>query len=234
MALPKITHPVFKITIPSLGKPLSFRPYTVKEEKLLLFMKDNDNISEAVDTIKQIIGNCCVETLDIDSLALFDIEYIFVKLRSKSVNNTIDLVYRKGEMRTDFIVDLDTVEIKFNPEHQKRFVLHNDIGVTMKYPSFSSMIKLENAMIEDRSSNDFIFDLFIECVESVFDDGKVYNDFTKEEMDEFILSLPRECVDKIKNFFDTMPVLEHKQTVRYKDGTTEEITLNGLKDFFIF
>jgi hypothetical protein len=89
-------------------------------------------------------------------------------------------------------------------------------------------------VFEDRSSNDFIFDLFIECVESVFDDGKVYNDFTKEEMDEFILSLPRECVDKIKNFFDTMPVLEHKQTVRYKDGTTEEITLNGLKDFFIF
>ncbi|MFZ4600343.1 MAG: baseplate protein, partial [Terrimicrobiaceae bacterium] len=97
MALPKITHPVFKITIPSTKKTYGFRPYTVKEEKLLLFLKNNDNISEVLDTIKQIINNCCVEEIDISKLSLFDIEYIFIKLRSQSVGSIIELVYRKGE-----------------------------------------------------------------------------------------------------------------------------------------
>lgn len=229
MALPKITHPIFKIAIPSTKQTLSFRPYTVKEEKLLLFVKTEENISEVVDVLKQVINNCCVETIDTDKLALFDIEYIFVKLRAKSVDSNIELNYRKGEIVTPFVVDLNSVEIKFDPQHEKKFMLYDNIGVTMRYPSFKEMSNLEALMTDD-----IIFDLFVNCVENVFDDNKVYTEFTKDEMDEFVLSLPRECVDKIKKFFDTMPVLEHKQMIRYKDGTTEEIMLSGLKDFFIF
>jgi hypothetical protein len=116
MALPKITHPVFKINIPSTKQTLSFRPYTVKEEKLLLFVKTEENISEVVDVLKQVINNCCVETIDTEKLALFDIEYIFVKLRAKSVDSNIELNYRKGEIVTPFVVDLNSVEVKFNPE----------------------------------------------------------------------------------------------------------------------
>jgi hypothetical protein len=229
MALPKITHPIFKITIPSTKQSLSFRPYTVKEEKLLLFVKTEENISEVVDVLKQVINNCCVEGIDTEKLALFDIEYIFIKLRAKSVDSNIELNYRKGEMVTPFVVDLNSVEIKFNPEHEKKFMLYDNIGVTMRYPSFKEMSNLEVLMTDD-----IIFDLFTSCIENVFDDNKVYTEYTKEEMDEFVLSLPRECVDKIKKFFDTMPLLEHKQTIKYKDGTNEEITLSGLKDFFIF
>jgi len=229
MALPKITHPIFKITIPSTKQSLSFRPYTVKEEKLLLFVKTEENISEVVDVLKQVINNCCVETIDTEKLALFDIEYIFIKLRAKSVDSNIELNYRKGEQVTPFVVDLNSVEVKFNPEHEKKFMLYDNIGVTMRYPSFKEMSNLEVLMTDD-----IIFDLFTSCIENVFDDNKVYTEYTKEEMDEFVLSLARECVGKIKKFFDTMPVLEHKQTIKYKDGTTEEITLSGLKDFFIF
>jgi len=229
MALPKINHPVFKITIPSTKQQLNFRPYTVKEEKLLLFVKTEENISEVVDVLKQVINNCCVETIDTEKLALFDIEYIFIKLRAKSVDSNIELNYRKGEQVTPFVVDLNSIEIKFNPEHEKKFMLYDNIGVTMRYPSFKEMSNLEVLMTDD-----IIFDLFTSCIENVFDDNKVYTEYTKEEMDEFVLSLPRECVDKIKKFFDTMPVLEHKQTIKHKDGTTEEITLSGLKDFFIF
>ena len=229
MALPKITHPIFKITIPSTKQNLSFRPYTVKEEKLLLFVKNEENISEVIDVLKQVITNCCVETIDTEKLALFDIEYIFIKLRAKSVDSNIELNYRKGEQLTSFVVDLNSVEVKFNPKHEKKFMLYDNVGVTMRYPSFKEMYNLEN-LITDA----IIFDLFTSCIENVFDDNKVYTEFTKEEMDEFVLSLPRECIEKVKTFFDTMPILEHKQMIKYKDGTTEEITLSGLKDFFIF
>lgn len=232
MALPKITHPVFKITIPSTKKTYGFRPYTVKEEKLLLFLKDNDNISEVLDTIKQIINNCCVEEIDISKLSLFDIEYIFIKLRSQSVGSIIELVYRKGEQKTEFVVDLSQVEVKFHPEHQTKFIIYDNIGVAMSYPTFESMLRLEQA--QTNNIDDAIFDMFVDCIDNVFDDNKVYTEFTKEEMSEFILSLPRECIDKIKKFLDTMPVLEHKQTIKYKDGSTEEVVLRGLKDFFIF
>lgn len=229
MALPKITHPIFKITIPSTKQNLSFRPYTVKEEKLLLFIKNEENISEVIDVLKQVITNCCVETIDTEKLALFDIEYIFIKLRAKSVDSNIELNYRKGEQLTSFVVDLNSVEVKFNPKHEKKFMLYDNIGVTMRYPSFKEMYNLE-----DLITDTIIFDLFTSCIENVFDDNKVYTEFTKEEMDEFVLQLPRECIEKVKTFFDTMPVLEHKQMIKYKDGTTEEITLSGLKDFFIF
>jgi hypothetical protein len=232
MALPKITHPVFKINITSTKKTYGFRHYTVKEEKLLLFLKDNDNISEVLDTIKQIINNCCVEEIDISKLSLFDIEYIFIKLRSQSVGSIIELVYRKGEQKTEFVVDLSQVEVEFHPEHQTKFIIYDNIGVAMSYPTFESMLRLEQAQTDN--IDDAIFDMFVDCIDNVFDDNKVYTEFTKEEMSEFILSLPRECIDKIKKFLDTMPVLEHKQTIKYKDGSTEEVVLRGLKDFFIF
>jgi len=229
MALPKITHPVFKITIPSTKKALNFRPYTVKEEKLLLFVKDNDNLSESIDVLKQIINNCCVDGVDVNKLALFDIEYIFIKLRARSVDSTIELNYRKGTEVTPFVIDLNSVEIKFDPKHERKFIVYDNIGVSMNYPTFEDMTNLEKT----NTDNDF-FDLFINSIDTVFDDTKVYDEFTKEEIEEFIFSLPRECIEKIKTFFDTMPVLEHKQTVKYKDGSTEEVVLRGLKDFFIF
>jgi hypothetical protein len=234
MALPKITHPVFKITIPSSKKVLNFRPYTVKEEKLLLFMKDNESLSESVDVLKQIITNCCVDEINVNKLALFDIEYIFIKLRAKSVDSTIELIYRKGSETTPFVVNLDSIEIKFDPKHERKFIVHDNIGVSMNYPTFDDMAKLEKVIKEKTNADDYVFDLFINCIDTVFDDNKVYDEFTKEELEEFIFSLPRECTEKIKNFFDTMPVLEHKQPITYKDGSADEVVLRGLKDFFIF
>jgi hypothetical protein len=234
MALPKINHLVFTINIPSTQKKLTFRPYTVKEEKLLLFMKDNENISEAIETLKQVINNCCVDPIDVEKLAIFDIEYIFIKLRAKSVDSSIELNYRKNDMITSFVVDLNAVEIKFDPKHSKKFLLTEDVGVSMNYPSFSSMIKLEELIKEGTNVDDFLFDIFIDCIDNIFDNDKVYTDFTKEEANEFIFSLPRSSIDPIKNFFDTMPSLEHTQTITYSDKTKEEVTLRGLKDFFIF
>lgn len=234
MTLPKINHPIFKITIPSTKKALSFRPYTVKEEKLLLMVNSTENLSESIDTLKQIINNCSIEPIDVNKLAVFDIEYIFIKLRAKSVGEQLELVYNFSGDKRPFIVDLDKVEVKFNPEHQQKFVLVNDVGVSMKYPNFDSMLKLEQLIKQDGNVDDFIFDMFIDCIDFVFDDNKVYNDFSKDELEEFVLSLPSDATKAIKKFFETMPVLEHTVPVRLKDGSTENVVLRGLKDFFIF
>lgn len=234
MALPKINHPIFRITIPSSKKVLSFRPYTVKEEKLLLMVNSSEDLSESIETLKQIINNCCIEPIEVSKLAVFDIEYIFIKLRSKSVGEQLELVFNSGGNKRPFIVDLESVEVKFNPEHQQKFVLSGDVGVSMKYPNFDSMLKLEKLMKDDGNVDDFVFDMFIDCVENVFDNSKVYTDFSREELEEFVLSLPTEATATIKKFFETMPVLEHTVKVKAKDGSTEDVVLRGLKDFFIF
>lgn len=234
MTLPKITHPIFKITIPSTKKTLSFRPYTVKEEKLLLMIDKSENLTDSIDTLKQIINNCCVDSINVDKLAVFDIEYIFIKLRSKSVGEQLELIYNIEGDKRPFVVDLEKVEVKFNPEHKQKFVLAGDVGVSMNYPNFDSMLKLEKLVKEDSDVDQFVFDMFIDCIDTVFDDSKVYDDFSREEIEEFVLSLPSDATKTIRNFFETMPVLEHTVQVKKKDGSTEKVVLRGLKDFFIF
>lgn len=233
MSLPKINHHLFKITIPSTKKSYNFRPYTVKEEKLLLMIKESEVITEIVETIIQIINNCCVDSIDTKSLAIFDIEYIFIKLRAKSVGEEIELVYTEDDNKTKFTVDLDKVEVKFNPDHTKKIAMIDDIGVTMRYPSYTDMIKLQDLVDKKTNIDDFIYEMLIDCVENVYDDKQVYNEFTKEEIEKFVLSLPMECSVKFREFFDTMPSLQHEIEVKLKDNSIKKITLRGLKDFFI-
>jgi len=233
MALPKITHPVFKITIPSSKKTLSFRPYTVKEEKLLMLIKTSEDQSDVIDTLKQVITNCCVESIDVDKLAMFDVEYVFIKLRAKSVGEAIELNYTIGNQKTLFEVNLERVEVKIDPEHKRQFMLYGNIGVNMNYPNIKHMINIDSALNND-SVDDVLFNMFIDCIDNVFDDTTIYKEFTKEELTDFVLDLPRESIANIKTFFDTMPVLEHTVPIQMKDGTVETVTLRGLKDFFIF
>jgi hypothetical protein len=237
MSLPKVVHPTFKITIPSTKKALTFRPYTVREEKILLMMKESESIPDVVDALRQVIINCCMEDIDVSKLALFDIEYIFVKIRAKSVGEILELQLNEGEKPIKFTVNLDDVEIKFNPTHTNKIMLFDQYGVTMKYPTFDVMLKLDTFIKENKDTkkiNEFIFDVIISCIDNVFDDEKVYKDFTKEELDNFVLSLPVEASNKLREFFDTMPSLEHTVTLKNKEGETKDITLRGLKDFFIF
>lgn len=237
MSLPVVAHPTFKITIPSTKKTVSFRPYTVREEKILLMVREADSIPDVVDGLKQIISNCCQEDIDVNKLALFDIEYIFIKLRAKSVGEILQLQIKEDDKPIKFEVNLDEVELKFNPEHTKKIVLVEQYGVTMRYPTFDVMIKLDKFIKENKDPkmvNEFIFDVIVDCIENVFDNDKVYTDFSREELDNFVLSLPVEGSNKLRSFFDTMPVLEHTVTLKNKEGETKEITLRGLKDFFIF
>lgn len=236
MTLPKIKHPVFKLKVPSTKKEIKYRPYTVREEKLLLTIRLSDDIEEVIATIKQIIHNCVLDEFDIDKLAMFDIEYIFVNLRKVSVSNEVEMYIEHEGKKIPFKVDLNSVNVKFNEKHTNIIQINDEISVKMRYPNISQMIRLESLTIDDDVTpskvNDFIFDMFIDCIESIMDNEKVYSEFTKEELTTFVLSLPSENNEKILQFFNTMPTLEHTVTVRLPNGETKEATLRGLKDFF--
>lgn len=237
MTLPKIKHPVFKLKLPSTGKTVSYRPYTVQEEKLLLIVRMSEDIDEIIDAVKQIVNNCLLDDIDVDSLAMFDIEYIFINLRKVSVGNVVELVYSDDDKRYPFTVDLEQVEVKFDKDNSKNIELGNGLGIVLKYPNMKSSLKVEFdlrvSLLKPSDVETGVFDMIIDCVDYIYDEEKVYKDFTKEELKEFIFSLSLTDLDKIHKFFKTLPAVEHDVEVDVK-GEKRRVTLRGMKDFFSF
>jgi hypothetical protein len=238
MPLPEIKHPIFKLVVPSTKKTISYRPYTVKEEKLLLTVRMSDDLEEVTETLKQIINNCILDDIDVDKLAMFDIEYIFINLRKVSVSNEVEMFITHENKKIPFIVDLDQIKVVFKSDHSNVIQINDDLGIKMKYPNMKQMLKLEEIYSEPEYDNkkvdDYLFNIFIECIDNIFDNNKVYNEFTKEELETFVLSLPAENNKDILKFFRTMPTLEHTVNVKLPDGTMKEAKLSGLRDFFTF
>ena len=237
MPLPKIMHPIFKLEIPSTKKTVSYRPYTVQEEKLLLIVRMTEDLDEAIDTVKQVINNCVLDEIDVDSLAMFDIEYIFVNLRKASVSDVVELVYSEDDKTYPFSVNLNDVKVKFDPNHTKNIDLGEGLGVMMKYPSLDKMLKIEfdlkMNLLNDKLIDGNIFDLIKSSIDYVYDDSTVYKEFTEEELEEFLMNLKIDSLDKIQHFFKTIPQIEHTIHVDV-NGTKKDITLRGMKDFFSF
>ncbi len=228
MALPKIKHPTYTITIPSTKKQVNFRPFTVQEEKLLLMARASEKSDDIVSTIKQIIQNCIIEPVDVDKLATFDIEFIFLRLRAKSVGEVVELEYKDEEVPVKFKVNLEEVQVKYNPDHKNKFNVHEDIGVLMRYPTLDEIIAVESSADKEEA----IFNVLFKCVDKIYDKETVYNDFTEKELQEFMDSLPMDALLKIKEFFDTMPSVEHTVSLKNSKGETKEILLKGLNSFF--
>jgi len=231
MALPKIKHPTYKVVIPSTQKTITLRPFTVLEEKILLMAKSSNNSDDVIASIKQIVQNCIVESIDVDKMPTFDLEYIFIKLRSKSVGEIIDLDYTDPITKEviKFKLNLEDIEVKKDPNHTNKIMVQDDIGMVLKYPT------LEDVKIIEASDKqeDAVFEVLYNCVESIFDDNSVYPEFTKEELSDFIDSLPIDSMNKIREFFDTMPVIEHNVVLKNATGDEKTITLKGITSFFI-
>lgn len=228
MPLPEIKHPVYKLVVPSTNKTISYRPYTVQEEKLLLMVRMSDDLEEVISCLKQIVRNCVFDDIDVDKLAIFDIEYIFVNLRKVSISNEVDMFLEHEKKKIPFKVDLNQVKVKFKEDHSNLIKINDSISIKMRYPNLAQVITLE----EDDSDPDKIFSIFIDCIVSIMDENKSYSDFTKEELETFVLSLPMENTQKMTEFFRSMPVVELEAEVPMPDGTKKEVKLSGLKDFF--
>ena len=243
MPLPVINAPTYELTIPSTGQTVQYRPFLVKEEKILLMANEGGETSEIVRAMKQIIGNCIQDNYNTDNMPLFDIEYIFLQLRSKSKGETVDLTFDCETCKTPITVqvDLSKIEITKKEGHNTEISLSDDVGVKMKYPS----LEIQNIIDEDDSDVKNIFKTIIHCVDSIWDKDNVYaaKDHTADELNDFIESLPDTSFEKIQQFFDTIPTLSHdiiiKCNKKQGKGKNSKVcnwkatkTLEGLASFF--
>lgn len=232
MALPKIDQPLFDLIIPSTGKKVAFRPFLVKEEKILLIAQSGGD-GEMVRAIKQIINNCVIEDINVDDLATFDLEYMFLKLRAKSVNNLIKLSYRDNEDEElyDFEVDLDKIEVEMPKDINPKIKINETVGMTMKYPSAGISDKISEFENEVELLTFFITN----CIDTIYDEETVYvaSDYSAKELNEFLDSLDVSTFDKIREFFEKIPKMRHVINYTNKLGNERTIELSSIRDFFM-
>jgi len=231
--LPKIDYPLYKIKVPSLKKEYMFRPFLVKEEKLLLMAKESDNPADVLSAIKQIINNCSTDPkFEVNKLALFDIEYMFLKLRAISVDNKVKVSFKdkEDEKVYDFDVNLDDVEIKFPTKIENNIKITDKSGIIMKYPSATLYDDQEFLNLE----KDHMFELIIRCIDSIYYEDNVFNskDYKKQELNDFLEGLDIKTFEKVQNFLLSVPKIEYK--INYKNSMEHdrEIVLSSLNDFF--
>lgn len=234
MPLPKIDQPLFDMIIPSTGKKIIFRPFLVKEEKILLIAQQSENDSEIIRAIKQILTSCIQDDIDIDSLAIFDLEYMFLKLRARSVNTIVKLSYRDtedGELY-NFEVDLDEIEVEMPETINSKIEINDTVGMTMKYPSAS----ITDRMKDFDNEVDLMTFFIVNCIDTIYDEESVYvaADFSEEEITEFLDGLDVMSFEKIRQFFESVPRLYHKIEYTNSIDSKRTIELTSLKDFFMW
>ena len=239
MALPKLNVPVYEAILPSTEKVIKYRPFLVKEEKILLTALEADDSKALSGAVKQIVNNCVQGELDVDDLSTFDIEYLFLRLRAKSVGEKVTVGLRPWgcpnnegklcENSTSVEINLEEVKVDKSTASSSKIMLDDKIGIKMKYPDIDSV------NIIGTSTEAAGMDVIRGCVDMIFTEEETHerDSFTDKELDEFIDSLNSQQFKLIKDFFDNMPVLTH--TVKYKCetcGENKETTLTGLNSFF--
>ena len=240
MALPKIKIPLFDVTIPSTKKDAKFRPFLVKEEKILLIAQSGGSKREMVNSLKQVINNCVTmldgTDVDVDALTTFDLEYIFLKIRSKSVENIVKLKYldHEDEKEYEFEVRLDDIAIKYSPDHSNKVKINDDIGIVLRYPTASIINTFDKEEDEDLSETEISIAMVKHCIDKIYDKEQVYlvSECAPGELDEFIDSMNVKAFEGIQKFFESMPTMYHKIEYTNSKGTARVIELTTLDDFF--
>lgn len=232
--LPKLPYPIHDIKVPSLDKVYKFRPFLVKEEKILLMAKESEEATDILIAIKQIITNCSLEeNLDIDELCIFDLEYIFLKLRALSVDNMIKVSYidNEDDKVYDFEINLDDVEVVFPEEEVDNTIkIDENSGLVLNYPSAS--LYSDNDFLY--SGSDHMFNLIVRCVSKIYNGDEVFEatDLQIEEIENFLDSLDLKTFNKIIDFLSNTPKIEHELSYINSLDKPRKIILRSLNDFF--
>lgn len=233
MPLPKLAIPEYELTMPISGTKVAYRPFLVKEEKLLYLAMESQNDKEMIKAVKTIIKNCTNLKNKVEDLATFEIEYIFLKIRGKAVGEVSEFKVTcpdDEETQVEVSVPLDMVDVVVPENHKQKIKLDDKVGVVMKYPSLEVFV---NQNMSDNPSMDDVFKLAANCIGQVYDDEEVYDSFTTKEALEFLENLNSEQFAKIQEFFETMPKLQYTLPINNpKTGVTSEIVLEGLASFF--
>ena len=236
MALPKIDVPIYELTVPSTDEKIKYRPFLVKEEKLLLIAMESGENSDILRAVKDIVDSCTFNKMKIGNMPMFDVEYIFLQIRAKAVGEVSTLrVLCLDDMKTyaKVEVDLNEIEVRVTDAHTNKIELSDEMGVIMKYPTVNSFV--ENKIDDISPAN--MLDVIITCIDKIYDKKgeEVYDakDSTKQELVDFVEQMNTTQFADVQKFFDTMPSLTHEITVKNpKTKKESKVTLNGLNDFF--
>ena len=238
MPLPKIATPVYELELPSTGQTIEYRPFLVKEEKVLVIALESEDTKQITTAIKNVIKNC-IKTKDIkvENLPTFDIEYLFLNIRGKSVGEMIEVNVTcpdDGVTQVPIKINLDDIQVQKNEEHTNRIKVDDSIMMEMKYPSLDQFIK-NNFDFDEKNAMDQSFDLIATCIDKIFTEDEVWavEDCSKKEIVEFLEQMNSSQFKEIEKFFETMPKLSHSIKVKNpKTKKENEVVIEGLAGFF--
>jgi hypothetical protein len=241
MGLPTIKTPQYELVLPSTGKTIKYRPFLVKEEKILILALESQSTKEITNAIKQVLKDCIVtKGVKVEELPTFDIEYIFLNVRGKSVGESLDLIITcgdDGETQVPVTVFIDQIKVEEDPEHKRDIQLDTDLVLRMKYPSLDQFIKTNFDFSSNQSSSNIerSFDIISSCIDVIFnaEESWAAADSTKKELTDWIETLTPNQFKEIEKFFDTMPRLSHTvKVINPKTKVESDVTLEGLTSFF--
>ena len=241
MPLPKIATPTYELVLPSTGKTIKYRPFLVKEEKILILALESQSTKEITNAIKQVLKDCIVtKGIKVETLPTFDIEYIFLNVRGKSVGESLDLIITcsdDGETQVPVTVFIDQIKVEEDPEHKKDIQLDTDLVLRMKYPSLDQFIRTNFDFSSEQSSSSIerSFDIIASCIDVIFNAEESWSaaDSTKKELTDWIETLTPNQFKEIEKFFDTMPRLSHTvKVINPKTKVESDVVLEGLTSFF--
>lgn len=231
MSLPKLNTPIYELNLPSTGRAIKFRPFLVREHKILLTMSEAED-SEVARIIRELVNVCTFEKLKVDELPHFDIEYIFLHLRAKSISEKVDAIVNcdcGNKINASF--NIEDVKIEKGDGHTNKILLTENVGVVMKYPSIDKVLSVFAS-----NNNQKIVDLIMECVDGIYDEENYWEakDQTREELEEFIFSLTKNQFEQLEEFFVTAPkVVQVIEADCNKCGKHNSVRLEGLQNFFV-
>ena len=238
MPLPTISTPTYELTLPSSNRKIKYRPFLVKEEKILILAMESQDSKQIARAVKDVIAKCILSKgIKVEKLATFDIEYLFLNIRGKSVGEQIEVMVTcpdDGKTQVPMSINIDDIKIQKDKEHSTDIQLDAQYTLRMKYPSLSEFIKTNFDNVNDMKVDD-TFDLIAQCIDQVYTEEESWShqECTKKELSDFVESLNSNQFKMIENFFETMPKLAHKINVTNPNTKVEsEIKIEGLQSFF--
>ena len=238
MPLPKIATPTYELELPSTGKSIKYRPFLVKEEKVLVIALESEDTKQITNAIKAVLKNCVLtKGIKVETLPTFDIEYLFLNIRGKSVGEELEVNIvcpDDGETNVPVFIDLDSIQVERDDDHTNQIKLDDDLMMEMKYPSLEQFIK-NNFDFEEGNQMDQSFELIATCIDKIYNEDEVWAtaDCTKKEVKEFLESMNSSQFKEIEKFFESMPKLKHTiEITNPKTKVKSEVVLEGLASFF--
>ena len=239
MPLPKISTPTYELVVPSTGKKVKYRPFLVKEEKILIMALESEDSKQITTAITNVINDCILTRgIKVDKLATFDIEYLFLNVRAKSVGETVEVNVTcpdDGETQVQVEIDIDSIKIQKDENHNNIIKLDDNLSVQMSYPSLTQFVESNFDIASRHSGVEQSLDVIMSCIKQVYtaDEAWDASDYSKKELKDFVEQMNSKQFKEVEEFFDTMPKLAH--TIKVKNPETKvesEVTIEGLASFF--